>query len=105
DAMTFDDPFFSILRKGREFRTEKLAAVGERKRIPNPDHTAPRPFSDELAEPVGLKPVWEDIAIGRREFITQRNHRPEKRLRRIGLRRAVARDLDHDESAPQPVDY
>ena len=34
----------------------------------------------------------------------QSDHRADEGLRRVGLRSAVARDLDHDERAPEPLD-
>src|SRR6267378_510924 len=46
DAVTFNDPFLSVLRVKRELRFEKIAAVNQRKRIANSNHAAPRAFSN-----------------------------------------------------------
>src|SRR6266705_1419814 len=46
NAVTFDDPFFSVLGIKPEFRFEELAAVHQRKRIANSDNAAPGPLAD-----------------------------------------------------------
>ena len=51
-----------------------------------------------------MKRIGEEVAVRRGELVAQCDHRTDERLRRIGLRRAVARDPDHDERAPQPLD-
>src|SRR5437763_10937391 len=55
DAVTFDDPFLAVLRKGRELRPKQLAAIRKRKRITDSNHAAPGPFSDQLAKTEGLE--------------------------------------------------
>ena len=41
DAVAFDDPALSVFRIRREFGLEKVAAIGERQRIANPNNPAP----------------------------------------------------------------
>src|ERR1043166_7324972 len=104
NAVTFNDPILAILRIRGELGAEELAAVGQGKRVANAYYTAPGPFPNQLAQAHRLEPEREDVAIGCREFVTQSDHWADERLSRVGLRRAVARDLDHDERPPEPFD-
>ena len=104
DAVALDDPVLAVLRIGRELRPEELAAISQRKRIANADDAAPGAFADQFAKAHRLEAIRENVAVGGGELVTERDHRADEGLRRIRLRRAVARDLDHDERAPEPLD-
>src|SRR6202008_170961 len=77
NAVTFDDPFFSVFREGRELRPEELAAVRQGQRIANPNDSTPGPFPDQFAETVRFESVRKNVAVRGRELIAQGDHRPE----------------------------
>ena len=105
NAVTFDDPLFSVLGIKPEFRFEELAAVHQRKRIANSNNAAPGALADEFAEAKRFEAEWENIPVRCREFVDQRDHRTHEGVRWIGLRHSVARDPHHQERAPQSFDH
>src|SRR5260370_16824528 len=105
DSVTFDDPLFAVFGVKRELRFEELSAVDKRQRFANSSYAAPSPFADELPKSKRLESERENIAIGGGEFVNQCYHRTGERLRRVGLRHAVARDADHHQRAPQSLDH
>src|SRR5438876_7666936 len=103
--MAFDDPVFALFRIGRELRLEELAAINQRQGIANTDDAAPCSLTNQLAQPKALESVGKNVAVRSGEFVDECDHWAKKGLRWISRRHAIARDPDHDEGAPKPLDH
>ena len=85
----------------REFRLGRDRAVDQAMVGVDADDAAPGPLPDQRAEAVEFEAVAEDVAVGARELVGERDHRAADGLGRIGHRRAPARDVVADAFARQ----
>src|SRR5205085_1123519 len=103
NSVAFNDPVPAFFRVGCELRLEKLAAINQRQRIANTNDAAPRPLTNQLAQPKALKSVGKNVAIRSGEFVDECDHWAKKGLRRISLRHAIARNSNHDQGTAKPL--
>src|SRR5262245_36705606 len=89
-------------------RERKLGLRGDcpvRQHVPgaDADNAAPGTFADQLAEPELLERVAEDVAVRAGVLVGHRDQRPARRLVRVWLRCAPARERVCQPAACQPL--
>ncbi len=80
-----------------------VAAVHHRPVAADAAHATPRPGADDRAESVLLEQVREDVAVGRRPVVHQRDHGSVQHRFRLGLDAALAVGSQRNQHPAQPL--
>src|SRR5579864_5515046 len=83
----------------RKLRLRRFAAVDELVPRVDADDAAPGTHAEQRPDLHQLEAVREDVAVGARVLVRQRDHRAGRRLHRIGLGLPPAREVVADASA------
>ena len=82
-SVVLDSPAY-VVEPERKLGLRSLGSVDERVPRPDADDAAPGPCADEPADSHQLEPVREDVAVGTRVLVGERDHGPGRGLVGIG---------------------